>query len=69
MTLKELTADMRRHTGGQGFITATQLADYLGYNEGYQCRKKYCDGLEAINGTRYFIPDVAQRIYDLRKVK
>lgn len=69
MTLNELKKDMRRHTGGCGVITLSQLADYLGYCHKGDVKKNFCKGLEAFNGTRYFIPDVAERVYESRKRK
>lgn len=50
-------------------ITIKQLADYLGYSHPQDCRKQFCRGLEAINGTRYYIPDVVERILEARVIK
>lgn len=66
MNKQALTADLRRSCGGASFITRTELTAYLGYS----CPKrvdKYIKGLERL-GTRYFIPDVADRIISQRDV-
>ena len=45
---------------GSPFITQTSFAHFLGVSRG--TAKKYLDGLDAIDGKYYFIPDVADRL-------
>ena len=61
MTKTELSADLRRHGGGSGFITRKQLADYFGVSEP-RAIDKYLQGLERISQKYYFISDVSESI-------
>lgn len=61
MTKAELSADLRRHVGGSGFITRSQLANYYGVAEP-RAIDKYLEGLDRISKKYYFIGDVASNI-------
>lgn len=63
MTKAELSADLRRHGGGSGFITRKQLADYFGVSEP-RAIDKYLIGLERVSGKYYFIGDVSNNIFN-----
>lgn len=60
MTKAEITADLKRFCGGS-FITRTELAKYLGYSSPKRV-DQFLNGLERINGTRYFCNDVAENV-------
>lgn len=62
MTKTELSADLRRHVGGSGFITRKGLADYFGVSEA-RVIDKYLHGLERVSGKYYFINDVSTNIF------
>lgn len=66
MTKTELSADLRRHGGGSGFITRKQLADYFGVAEP-RVIDKYLEGLERVSAKYYFIGDVSDNILKHRK--
>ena len=65
MTKTELSADLRRHGGGSGFITRKQLADYFGVAEP-RAIDKYLQGLERVSDKYYFIADVSENILRYR---
>lgn len=65
MTKTELSADLRRHGGGSGFITRKQLADYFGVSEP-RAIDKYLEGLEKVSSKYYFIADVSENILKFR---
>ncbi|MBR3377678.1 MAG: hypothetical protein IKG44_08370 [Mogibacterium sp.] len=60
MTKAEITADLKRFCGGS-FITRVELAKYMGYSSP-KCVDQILNGLERINGTRYFCNDVAENV-------
>lgn len=61
MTKTELSADLRRHCGGSGFITRKGVADYFGVSEP-RVIDKYLQGLERVSEKYYFISDVSESI-------
>lgn len=65
MTKAELQADLKRYCGGGSFITRKELAKYLGYSSPKRV-DQFLDGLERINGTRYFCNDVAENVLKYR---
>lgn len=65
MTKNEITADLRRFCGG-GFVTRSQLAQFLGYASPKRV-DRFLEGLDRISGTRYFINDVAERLLMYRE--
>lgn len=67
MTKQDIIRRFERETQGQAFITATQMAKLLGVTDTYKVKKKYLSGLEAINGKLYFIPEVAEKLMEMRK--
>lgn len=67
MNKQEIVRRFERETEGQAFITATQMAKLLGVTDTYKVKIKYLNGLDAINGKLYFIPDVAQRLMEMRR--
>lgn len=66
MNKQAIVRRFERETRGQAFITATQLTKLLGQKNSYRVKQNFLDGLEAINGTLYFIPDVAESL--MRKI-
>ena len=61
--VNEITKEIRRVCDGQAFITQTQLATAMGVKDPKSIRK-YLIGLEAFEGRRFLIRDVAARIKD-----
>lgn len=59
---KPIVDSLRLVTGGQAFITATQLARALGCADSYKVKTKYLKGLPALNGKYYMILDVAEEL-------
>ncbi len=68
MTKKELITDMKHFVGGSSFITVSGIASYVGVRSHHSV-DKYVDGLQRINGRRFFIPDVAEQMIRLGGVK
>lgn len=64
MTKQEIVRRFERETGGQAFITATQFTRLIGQKNSYRVKKEYLDGLDAVDGVMYFIPDVASRMME-----
>jgi len=59
---KPIVDSLRLVTGGQAFITATQLARALGCTDSYKVKSKYLKELPALNGKYYLILDVAEEL-------
>lgn len=70
MTKQELIRDMTSYVNGSPFISKTRLARFMGKDKDF-CNR-YIRGLDKlpgeVKGTKYYIPDVAQRIMDERRV-
>jgi len=65
MTAKDIERDMKASVGGASFITPGQLAKYLGHKNTSRVRERYMKDSFRIEGTKkYFIPEVAQAIYN-----
>lgn len=65
MTAKDIERDMRASIDGASFITAGQLAKYLGQKNTSRVRDKYLKDVFRLEGTkRYFLPEVAKNIYN-----
>lgn len=64
MTKNELTTELKRFCGG-AFITRQQLAIFMGYSSPKRV-DRFLQGLDRISGTRFFVPDVAERIIQFR---
>lgn len=62
MDKQQIVRRFERETGGQAFITATQLTRLLGQKNSYRVKEKFLVGLDVLDGTLYFIPDVAARL-------
>lgn len=61
MNKQELVRSMIQASGGSRFITKAELVRFMGLsNQRYVAR--YVDGLDRVDGKRFFIPDVAERI-------
>lgn len=52
---------MKQECGGADFITLTQFCQFMGLKDRYKAKSRYLVGLERID-TKYFIPDVVDRI-------
>lgn len=62
MTRTDISAELRRVTEGQAFITVTQLARALGEKNTSRVKTKYLEGLESVNGKYYLITEVADAL-------
>ena len=60
MTRSEITAELRRMSGG-GLITLKEVCRFVRDSNTYRVRKKYLDGLESCGGY-YLVTDVAGAI-------
>lgn len=69
MEKQTMVRDMKAFVGGSSFITATRLAKFLGKEKEYAYRLvKDLDYIPGeIKGTKYFIPDVVQRIMEVKR--
>ena len=69
MDKQTVTREMKSFVGGGSFITVTKLAKFMGKEKEFAYR--LVSGLEKIpgevKGTKYFIPDVAQRIMEVKQ--
>ena len=61
MTQTQIAKEIRRCVGGP-FITAAQFAQFIGDKNVSRARRKYLQDLEAIDGKRYLISEVAERL-------
>jgi len=68
MNKREVIAAMQKQCDGALFVTKGELAKCLKYSDPKNVTK-YLKGLDCINGTRYFIPDVVNRLFDFKVVK
>jgi len=65
MTARDIERDMKAAVNGASFITPGQLAKYLGQTNTSRVREEYMKDAFKLEGTkRYFIPEVAQNIYN-----
>lgn len=60
MTKTEVSKEMSRFLGGAGFISKSEIAQFLGYKD-YHVASQYVADLKRVNG-KYFIGDVAANI-------
>jgi hypothetical protein len=67
MQKTELKRAMSQQVDGAMFITLTELTKFLGMTNKSYVKKQYLDGLERI-GKSYFIPEVAERLMEVREV-
>lgn len=61
MIRTDIAKELRRYTG-KGTIRASELAGFLGDKNVSRVKGKYLNGLEAIGGSAYLIPEVADRL-------
>lgn len=70
MDKKTVVNEMKASVKGSSFISVGALAKYLGKGKAYAA--SLVRGLDKIpgepNGTKYFIPDVAEKIMEVRRV-
>ena len=59
MTKQEVIRKLEQTSKTQGFITASQFAQFMGRTNISKCKDKYLSGLDRVDGKYYFIPDVA----------
>lgn len=59
MTCSDISASLRKVTGGQAFITVSQLAKALGRTDQAKVRKAYLSDLTAVDGKYFLIAEVA----------
>lgn len=62
----ELIEQLQSHTGGVPFITRTELTRFLGFSNPRSVQP-YLEGLDAVRGRLYYVPDVASRLMELRR--
>ena len=62
MTKQELIEGMKKSTKSEGFITATQVARFIGVSNVSQCKYKYLSDLNKLDDKYYYIPDVARAL-------
>lgn len=67
MTKQDIKNDLRTLAGGAFFIGTNKIIDYLGYSQNSykDVKGKYLAGLPKV-GSKYYIDDVAARIYAKR---
>lgn len=69
MDKQTVVREMKSFAGGSCFITATRFAKFIGKEKKFAY--SILRGLDRIpgekSGTKYFIPDVAQRIMEARR--
>lgn len=61
MIYTDIAKELRRFTG-KGTIRASEVAVFLGDKNVTRVKRKYLNGLEAIGGRAYLIPEVAERL-------
>lgn len=66
MKKSELIEQLQAHTGGVPFITRAQLTKFLGFSNPRSVQL-YLEGLDAVRGRLYYVPDVASRLMELRR--
>jgi hypothetical protein len=59
MTGSDISASLRNVTGGQAFITVSQLAKALGRTDQAKVKKAYLADLTAVDGKYFLITEVA----------
>lgn len=64
MTKQELVRSLKSAASGAEFITLSELTAYLGYKDKYKVKKKFLYDLDPVAKTKFFIPDVANRILE-----
>ena len=69
MDKQTVIREMKSFANGSSYISATRLAKHLGKSKEFAYN--LVNGLDKIpgeeSGTKYFIPDVAQRIMEVRR--
>ncbi len=68
MNKRDVIAAMQKQCDGASFVTRGELAKFLKYGDPKNVAK-YLKGLDCINGTRYFIPDVVNRLFEYKEFK
>lgn len=68
MIRTDIAKELRRYTG-KGTIKAKEVAGFLGDKNVTRVKEKYLRGLEAIGGTAYLIPEVAERLKEHCELK
>lgn len=66
MTKFQLIEQLQAHTGGVPFITRAELTRFLGFSNPRSVQP-YLEGLDAVRGRLYYVPDVAARLLELRR--
>lgn len=64
MTARDIERDMKASVGGASFITPGQLARYLGQKNTSRVMKYTQDAFRLEGTKKYFIPEIAQSIYN-----
>lgn len=59
MTRNDIASALRKATGGQAFITVSQLAQAMGRTNQTKVKQSYLQGLEAVDGKYYLVTEVA----------
>lgn len=66
MVKSDLVKDMKTYTHGASFISVTELTRYLGQRNNTRVKNTYLGELQPVAGKKYFIPEVAERIMEVR---
>lgn len=69
MEKRTVISEMKSFNNGSSYITLGKLAKHLGKSKEYTAN--LVSGLDKlpgeVNGSKYFVPDVADRIMDMRR--
>lgn len=66
MTRSEIQKSLQDYVNGACCIGLKDICGWLGKTNQTLVKQKYLADLEHISGKKYFIPDVAQNIYERR---
>lgn len=66
MNKSQLIEQLQAHTGGVMFVTRAELTRFLGLSNPRSVQP-YLEGLDAVRGKLYYVPDVASRLMEMRR--
>lgn len=64
---KDLENELKKYSKNSCFISASEVGRFVGDSNTYRVRSTYLSNLSRLNGTLYFIPEVAEEF--LKRVK
>lgn len=68
MEKKDIVKSMKQQTNGAGMITQKGFAVWMGFADQYKAKRRYLEGLEAVDGKYYLIDDIADRLIERKAV-